>query len=227
MVSSAARGGDAIIISPDAEPVRVPLPALTDAAVRQHASRLLSARTPGHADLPATARDARIFDNGAAGVVSIAGETATADRVLAEMAEATRAHFSCHATASVIAPSRGGLVLHDALLPLARISGLPGTGGELAYLPACSSADPGIRNADETLTLMSAFQLAGFRHVIGSLWPMADAIAYRAAAAFYQGLPDTPAADGAATALHAVVLELRGRYPDRPDQWAALVHSGP
>jgi CHAT domain-containing protein len=69
--------------------------------------------------------------------------------------------------------------------------------------------------------------LAGFRHVIASLWPLNDRIAATAAAAVYRQLPATPTADRAATALHHVTRELRAKNPDRPDLWAALIHSGP
>ncbi|MCR6490535.1 CHAT domain-containing protein [Amycolatopsis sp. OK19-0408] len=70
-------------------------------------------------------------------------------------------------------------------------------------------------------------QLAGFRHVVASLWPLSDRIAADAARAFYRLLPGRTGADGAAEALRAVSLGLRGVYPDRPDSWASLVHSDP
>jgi len=49
----------------------------------------------------------------------------------------------------------------------------------------------------------------------------------RAARSCYAELPDGPAAAGAAAAVHAVALQLRDRYPRRPDVWAALIHAGP
>lgn len=45
----------------------------------------------------------------------------------------------------------------------------------LAYLSACSTGSTGADNlADEGLHLMSACQLVGFRHVVGSLWAVSD-----------------------------------------------------
>src|SRR5262249_23313072 len=124
-------------------------------------------------------------------------------------------------------PSRGGLRLHDGLLSFAQVGQLRLPEAELAYLSACSTVNGARQQVDEPLHLASALQLAGFRHVVGSLWPLDDQIAADAAHAFYQRMPTTPTADSAAGALHAVTVDLRARYPDRPDLWASLVHSGP
>lgn len=182
------------------------------------------AHTPGLPDLPGTVAEA----------VCLRTETpplldgdATADRVLTGLFDHTWAHFACHASTDVASPSRGGLCLHDGILPLPEIGRLRLTDAELAYLSACSTADRGVEHADESLHLASAFQLAGFRHVIASLWPLADHVAAAAAEEFYRRLPDAPVADLAATTLREVTRHLRDRYPDRPDLWASLVHTGP
>jgi CHAT domain-containing protein len=125
--------------------------------------------------------------------------------------------------ADLTAPSRSGLCLYDGTLPVADISRLRLDHAELAYLSACSTAHRGIQAVDESLHLASAFQLAGFRYVIASLWPLNDRLA---ATVFYQHLPAAPAADHASSPLHQVTRELRGDHPDRPDLWAALIHSG-
>ncbi|EOD63471.1 hypothetical protein H480_36830 [Amycolatopsis vancoresmycina DSM 44592] len=121
--------------------------------------------------------------------------------------------------------ARAVLHLHGSELPVEAISRLPLETADLAYLSACSTAARG-RYADEP-NLASAFQLAGFRHVVASLWPLTDAVAAEAARFFYRTLGDTPTADGTAHAVRATARDLRSRYPDRPDLWAALVHSGP
>jgi CHAT domain-containing protein len=90
---------------------------------------------------------------------------------------------------------------------------------ELAYLFTCSTAARGLR-ADEPTNLASAFHLAGFRHVVATLWPLTDTAAAHAAQTFYDTL-DT------VHTVRAVARELRARYPHRPDLWAALIHSGP
>jgi CHAT domain-containing protein len=102
-------------------------------------------------------------------------EHATISSVLAALPEATWAHFACHASADPTVPSRGGFALHDATLAIPEISQLQLGHAELAYLSACSTANRGLRLPDESLHLASAFQLAGFRHVIIAAVGDADA----------------------------------------------------
>lgn len=184
-------------------------------------------RTPGLNDLPGTAEEAASLHANWPGTTVLADEQATAERVLNALPEATWAHFACHAVADLTAPSHGGLHLYDRLLQLPAISALDLPQAELVYLSACSTAGRGTRHADESLHLASLFQLAGFRHVIASLWPLDDTIAVAASRAFYDLLPSTPTADEAAFALHQVTQHLRAAHPDRPDLWASLIHSGP
>ncbi|WP_067456230.1 CHAT domain-containing protein [Actinomadura macra] len=203
------------------------LRALRDARDRPQATsrrRLTVAlhRTPGLPELPGAAREAALLDGPA-----LTDEQATAGRVLSALGQATWAHFACHAVADPVSQADSGLRLHDRTLRLPEIGGLRLAGAELAYLSACSTANHGTRYADEVLHLASAFQFAGFRHVVASLWPLADEVAVTAAQRFYQRLPGTPVADDAASVLHEVTLGLRDEHPDRPDLWAPLVHSGP
>ncbi|MFD9409686.1 CHAT domain-containing protein [Streptomyces sp. NPDC059989] len=184
-------------------------------------------RTPGRPDLPHTVTEAASLHAHAPDPPPLIGEDANLDNVLTALHSATWAHFACHASADLAAPSRGGLRLADGTLSIPDVSRLHLTAAELAYLSACSTADRGVQHADEVIHLASAFHLAGFRHVIASLWPLDDPLAAVAAHAFYRRLPDTPAADRAALALHHATRELREAQPDRPDLWSSLVHSGP
>ncbi|MDX3104629.1 CHAT domain-containing protein [Nonomuraea angiospora] len=125
---------------------------------------------------------------------------------------------------------------------------------ELAYLSACSTAlmsvvtlgsvefDPALRaelpdlaaamlavnqNADlvdEAIHLSSAFQLAGFRHVVSTLWEIDDAAAVQLADDFYAGLRGD--AGSSARALHDAVRALRDRRPRLPSLWASYLHAG-
>ncbi|MGW3961515.1 CHAT domain-containing protein [Amycolatopsis sp. NPDC005003] len=182
---------------------------------------------PGSAPLPATAGEAGQLHDAHPGLPLLAGEHATTDAVLAALRESTWAHFACHADADLLVPSRSGIRLHDGVLSLSAISRLRLADAELAYLSACSTANPGINQADESLHLASAFQLAGFRHVIATLWPIADDFAATAAREIYRHLDGTPAAGDAALAVRRATLDLRAEYPGRPDLWASLIHNGP
>jgi CHAT domain-containing protein len=100
----------------------------------------------------------------------------------------------------------------------------------LAYLSACSTAlttDPGL--LDEAIHLTSAFQLAGFPHVIGTLWAINDALALTIGEDFYTALAGRDSAldtDQAARALHDAIRSARDRYPAAPSLWAAHIHAG-
>ncbi len=177
---------------------------------------------PGLPELSAAASEAAALSDSA-----LLDDTATADRVLVALNEATWAHFACHAVADPATQADSGLRLHDRMLRLPEIGGLRLREAELAYLSACSTANHGTRYADEVLHLASAFQLAGFRHVIASLWQLDDDTAAEAARSFYRELPHTPVADDAAAVLRRVTLRLRDQHPDRPELWAPLIHSGP
>lgn len=188
---------------------------------RQSLSVVMSA-TPDMPTLPGAEEEAAVV-----GGPSLFNADATADQVLTALRETTWAHFACHGVVNATSQVDSGLRVHDRILTLPEIGGLRLTDAELAYLSACSTANHGTRYADEVLHPAAAFQLAGFRHVVASLWPLRDDIAPDAARAFYQHFADTPAADQAATVLRAVTLRLRDRHPERPDLWAPLVHSGP
>jgi CHAT domain-containing protein len=185
------------------------------------------ADTPGSTPLPGTAIEAARLVAAHPGARVLSDDAATATNVRAALTTSTWAHFACHASTNLRAPSRGGLHLHGDVLPINEINRLRLDGAELAYLSACSTAHHGWQHADESIHLASAFQLAGYRHVIASLWPVSDATAADAAHAFYDRLPGSPSANDAAMVLRAVTRELRDRHPGRPDLWAPFIHSGP
>jgi tetratricopeptide (TPR) repeat protein len=185
------------------------------------------AHTPGLPDLPGTIAEARDLTRNHASIPPLLDTGATVDRVRAALPNATWAHFACHAQADHSAPSRGGLHLSNGMLTIPEVSRLRLANAELAYLSACSTAHRSHDHADESINLASAFHLAGFRHVIASLWPLQDDVAADASRRFYRAIPHGPSAADAALALHQVTHVLRDKHPDRPDLWAALIHSGP
>lgn len=152
-------------------------------------------------------------------------ETATRHQVLARLAGSAYAHFACHAVADPQDPAQGRLLVHDheqAPLTVADVSELD-LDAELGFLSACATSRAPRGLVDESLHITGAFQLAGFRHVIGTLWEVDDAVSVELARAFYG--PGNPG-DAAAYALHSAVRGLRDHYPHAPTLWAAHVHSG-
>ncbi|WP_307671591.1 CHAT domain-containing protein [Streptomyces sp. V2I9] len=123
-----------------------------------------------------------------------------------------------------------GLVLHDGRLTVSDAAAQRPRAPELAVLSACSAARGGIRLSDEAVQLASSFQLAGYPHVIGTLWPVADKLATRLTEEFYTALAadlDRGRRIDPATALHHPVRALRDRYAQAPHLWAAHIHTGP
>jgi hypothetical protein len=196
-------------------------------ATTRHQLSVAVARTPDLPDLPGTVAEAMGLHTQHPHTPLLTDANATTARVAAALPAATWAHFACHATIDQATPSNTGLRLHDGTLTITDINQLRLTNAELAYLSACSTANRSIKHAEESINLATAFHLAGYRHVVASLWPVADKFAAAAAHQFYQLLPDMPNADAAAVTLHRVTKELRTRFPDRPDLWASMIHSGP
>jgi tetratricopeptide (TPR) repeat protein len=142
------------------------------------------------------------------------------------------AHFSCHGYADWEQPARSRLILTDhATTPLTvtDITALH-LDADLAYLSACDTAVTAPRLADESLHITGAFHLAGYRHVIGTLWPINDQAAAQIAHDFYTHLTNhgtiPPNPDHCAHALHHATNRLRSQYPATPTLWAAHIHTG-
>jgi CHAT domain-containing protein len=155
--------------------------------------------------------------------------------VLSELERHAIAHFACHGAHDSLNPAHSKLYLHDhAANPftVADLAAIDLGHASLAYLSACETALAS--NSDlleETITLSSAFQLAGFRNVIGALWRLRDSAAVAVAESFYTTLIDPqtgyPDTSRSALALHDATRAQRDRLPTRPEYWAALVHVGP
>jgi tetratricopeptide (TPR) repeat protein len=156
------------------------------------------------------------------------GAGATREQVLAAMRTAPWAHFACHGHADLDDPSTSHLLLNDHLtspLTVLDVTRLRLEQAQLAFLSACSTAQPGRRLPDEAIHLASAFQLAGYRHVIGTLWPIRDQAAITVTEEIYRRLTPTGEA-GAAGALHAATRRLRAQWAWQPSVWASHIHAG-
>ena len=106
--------------------------------------------------------------------------------MLAALATCGWVHFACHAVSDPLQPSESRLLLHDRALAVRDIARLRLPDAELAFHAACSTARGSEQLADEAIHIASAFQLAGYRNVVGTLWPALDATAARLAEGFYR-----------------------------------------
>lgn len=188
---------------------------------------------PDAAVLGQAANEARLVSDTAPGAATVLTDAAaTRERVLAELPHHAWAHFACHAVPDPVTPSRARLLLSgrtEAPLTVADVLALDLRGPRLAYLSACETAVSGPRHRDEAIHLASAFQLAGFPHVVSTLWKLPDLGAFRLAQAMYTGF-DRAARNGGevARAVHDVTRLAREQmYPRLPGLWSALAHVGP
>ncbi|MFF3137676.1 CHAT domain-containing tetratricopeptide repeat protein [Streptomyces mirabilis] len=176
-----------------------------------------------------------------AGPDSPSQSTPTKAAVLDRLPTCSIAHFACHGTSHPTDPSQSRLLLHDhdsAPLTVASLAPVRLDHAQLAYLSACRTAAIDTADlVDEAIHLTSAFQLAGFPHVVGTLWEIDDQTAVTMADACYTRLrtPDgTIDTSRAAWALNQAVRNLRDGHDlpaklDRtavPFLWAAYLHAG-
>jgi hypothetical protein len=148
-------------------------------------------------------------------------------------------HFTCHGETIYENPFESRLLLSDwesnpltvDVLLEQEIRGL-----QFAYLSVCFAADAGVENEqDECVHLASAFQVAGFPSVIGSLWYVSEEAALQVAQDFYGYFQRRGGFDvrHAARALHQATLRLWestkkdfNKGKGDPVKWAPFIHFG-
>jgi tetratricopeptide (TPR) repeat protein len=174
-------------------------------------------------------------------VAALADKTHAA--CLAALRSSSIFHFAGHAKVDQRVPSRSALLLTDHESEPLTMAAIRDDGSEetdqdrgtesgmlespprfLAYLSACSTGavgDPSL--ADEAIHLVAGMQLARFRHVVGTLWEVADWYCVQIAVKFYRRLLHSDACqdggdgilsdDGVCRALHEAIREVReGRF---------------
>lgn len=84
---------------------------------------------------------------------------------------------------------------------------------------------------DKNVHILGAFQLAGFPHVIGTMWRVEDATAAQISSLFYNIVLKNGELrpSESAIALHKAVRQVRSDQGGKlnPFFWAAFVHAGP
>jgi CHAT domain len=187
--------------------------------------------TPDADDLGYAAAEVAHLAARVPGTEVLTGDQATGAAVRDALARHTWAHFACHAVSSTTDAAAAQLLLYDHRhrpLTVGDIAALRNGRAELAYLSACDTAHGPVGLADEAVHLTGTFHMAGYAHVIGTLWSVADQVAAEVARSVYKDIT-TPVPDAAQTAqaLHHAIREVRARYRDTPALWAAYIHVGP
>lgn len=159
-----------------------------------------------------------------------------------ELASATISHFACHAAVDEELPLDSALVLSaekgdEGLLQAWEIAEQVQIGSGLVVLSACETARGAERGGEGILGLVRAFQVAGARAVLASLWRVDDESAAELMGRFYagvaRGLPRDEALRQAQLAFLAgpirTVRDSREIELDASDprHWAPFVLIGP
>lgn len=173
------------------------------------------------------------------------GTDPTPEKVLAELPTTDAVHFACHGISCPVDPSSSALVVgkyerfytgaFPRLLTVDQISNLDLERPRLAYLSACVTATTSDPLAfDEALHVASMLQVAGFPHVIGTMWEVKDTVSASMAGKFYTWLrtlmaendADSDNHEAVAMALHMASEEIREQNPAAYLDWVPYVHYG-
>jgi hypothetical protein len=166
--------------------------------------------------------------------------------VLAGLRTCKVLHFAGHGESDLSEPSRSCLLLEDWKTNPLTVADLRdhwfhSSAPLLAYLSACSTGSTRAEKLiDEAIHLMSACQLAGFRHVVGTLWEADDRYSVDAAREVYKAIQNNGWGNEAvALGVHNAARILRAKtsrlswgtgYAVReegdPSIWATYVHVG-
>jgi len=192
----------------------------------------------------------RSADQEAINVINSAGKITwkrldrpSAEVVKEDLTNITYLHVISHGVSDVQNPSQSHLVLWKQesqdlsnpanvdRLPVSEISKLVTKNAKLAFLAACSTAETSHQGlVDEGLQIGNAFQLAGFPHVIASLWPAYDWICPQLARQFYSLMTawatSTEHRNLIPLALHLAVFRIASENLSEPLLWANFVHMG-
>ncbi|MCJ1360186.1 MAG: hypothetical protein MMC33_010189 [Icmadophila ericetorum] len=147
--------------------------------------------------------------------------------VLRNLPDCSVFHFAGHAHADDSNPSNSQLYLHDWKDNPLRVSDLLNLDLHahppfLAYLSACDTGR--IKDdsyLDESTHIINAFQLAGFRHVIGTLWDADDEWSVEMSRIAYEGMREGGLTDeSVCRGLHKASRALRDLWVDqmRPEE---------
>lgn len=171
-------------------------------------------------------------------------DSPSAAEVVEKLKTCDAVHFTCHGVSNGKNPSNSHLLLckdnntEPSLetvdkLTVGTISSANIKDAQIAYLSACSTArNDSVKLADESIHIASAFQLAGFSHVLATLWESNDKACLQVSSEFYRLLfaNEPLSSDGGhgkvSMAFHKAVKKLRDENWKQPLLWASFIHTG-
>ncbi|KAF3934097.1 hypothetical protein ABW19_dt0207999 [Dactylella cylindrospora] len=200
-------------------------------------------KTPDASDLESVTSEAEIIEDlfKKSNVKHL--DQPSVEEVLQEWNHFDITHFACHGISDPWIPFNSGLLLQEEVATGPPVQDLltvrtlfppksAKTGAALlAYLSACSTAGfPSGNFSDEGIHLISAFQVAGFGHAIGSLMAVDDELCVFVAEKFYASIreigPQEDLNKAIAKALRDTNLKVYEMNKNRPDLWAVFIHFG-
>lgn len=185
--------------------------------------------TPGLNPLPAVTAETQVlagYFRPPQQACHLLAEQATRAAVLSLLPDYPWVHLACHAFQNQVQPAASAFALWDGPMTIADLTTLRLNGPELAFLSSCQTAEGAVRLLDEAIHLAAAMQLLGYRHVIATMWTIADSPAPEVARNVYARLT-TAGQVQAAQALHRAARALYDSDPASPLLWAPYVHIGP
>ena len=186
--------------------------------------------TPGKSSLPAVRAEVEVIARHFPpndGNHQLIGSEASHDAVLSAIANHSWVHMACHASQERD-PDRSGFSLWDASLTIADLASQIDQVRDLAFLSACETATGSVQHLDESIHLGAAMQFLGYRHVIATMWTVADSPAPYVSDVVYTELArgGRPDPNRSAQALHNATRELLQHDPSDPATWATYIHIG-
>ncbi|KAF4983984.1 hypothetical protein FZEAL_738 [Fusarium zealandicum] len=192
----------------------------TDSSSPERAILVSMEHTPGHPRLPSVGKEINELRSicQSKGFDPVEPKPRKED-VVSLLPECKIFHFAGHGSTNGPDPSQSCLLLQDWEESPLTVSTLFDINIQqyspfLAYLSACGTGQiTHEKFLDEGIHLISAFQLAGFRHVIGTLWEVDDEISVDVAKIAYESISRGDMADeSVCRGLHRATRELRSRW---------------
>jgi CHAT domain-containing protein len=178
------------------------------------------AQTPRFSPLPNATREVAVVRRLCESLgLQVAEPRPVRDDVLECLRDCKIFHFAGHGYTNIINPLLSALYLedwNDEILSVADLleQSLDKTSPFLAYLSACGTGQvKDEKSVDESIHLISACQLSGFRHVIGTLWSINDKHCVEMAATTYKEIVDQGISDeSVCRGLHQAIRKLRDSW---------------